>query len=265
MKKTIKSLAAKCLPTSVFLGLEAAHNRSFIQKLERQQGYTDLNLKYEAQLGRTVLTGPFKGLQYTEFTSRRHITQRLLGCYESELHPVFDECIQTSYNEIYDIGCAEGYYAVGLALKANCNRIHAFDTDPWARKACKLMASLNGVEEKLTIHGFCSVDWMNEHLQDQSLVISDCEGFESVLFAKENCLRYANCDLLIELHDEAPSLKHEIVRNFADTHVPTIIPSRPHVPADYPQIAFLSEKEQIMCVDDRREKWQGWVFLKSKA
>ena len=265
MKKFIKSLAAKCLPTSVYLGLEAAHNRSFIQKLERKHGYLDLNLKYEAQLGRTVQTGPFKGLKYTEFTSRRHITQRLLGCYESELHPVINECIQANYNEIYDIGCAEGYYAVGFALKANCNKVHAFDTDPWARKACRLMANVNEVESKLAIHGFCSVDWMNDHLKDRSLVISDCEGFEFVLFAKENCARYANCDLLIELHDKAPSPEHEIVKNLSTTHTPTIIPSRPHDPTEYPQIAFLSEKEQVMCVDDRRESWQGWVFFKSKS
>jgi hypothetical protein len=41
---------------------------------------------------------------------------KLLGCYEAELHGVIACALNTTYDTIIDIGCAEGYYAVGLAL-----------------------------------------------------------------------------------------------------------------------------------------------------
>jgi hypothetical protein len=265
VKNLIKTILSKLLPTSFYLGLEAAHNRRFIQKLERKHGYRDLNLKYEQQLGRTVLTGPFEGLQYTKLTSERHITQRLLGCYESELHKAVNECLKKKYSEVLDVGCAEGYYAVGFALKAQCDCVHAFDTDPWARKACVAMAKENGVENKLSMNGFCSPDWMHAHLKPNSLIISDCEGYEFVLFAKEQISLYRDCDLIIEIHDKAPDFDHPIVQNFMGTHDVTIIASEPHDPKSFPQIDFMSEKEAAMCVDDRRQAWQGWIYLKRKG
>jgi len=40
---------------------------------------------------------------------------KLLGFYEQPLQPYIEQVIQTGYPTIINIGCAEGYYAVGLA------------------------------------------------------------------------------------------------------------------------------------------------------
>jgi hypothetical protein len=264
VKTLIKKILEKTLPPSIYLGLQAANARRYIQKFEKEEGYRDLNLKYESIVGRVVQAGPFHGLKYTELTSERHITQRLLGAYESELHPAFEACVDKPYSSVLDVGCAEGYYAVGMAMKSKSAHIHAFDTDPWARKVCRAMAKLNGVENKLSIHGFCSPEWIRANMPPRSLVISDCEGYEFVLFAPENVEQFKSCDLIIELHDKAPSEEHPIYRNLENTHEILIIPSKTHDPKQYPQIKDFSEEEQKRCVDDMRHSWQGWLFAKSR-
>ena len=39
---------------------------------------------------------------------------KLLGSYEQELQPLLQRLAAQNYSEIVDIGCAEGYYAIGL-------------------------------------------------------------------------------------------------------------------------------------------------------
>jgi hypothetical protein len=41
------------------------------------------------------------------------VLSKLLGTYESELHPVLHEILIKPYELIVDVGSAEGYYAIG--------------------------------------------------------------------------------------------------------------------------------------------------------
>jgi hypothetical protein len=52
---------------------------------------------------------------------------KLLGCYEQELHPALNRAIDTDYGVILNIGCAEGYYPVGLARVLPTAHVIAFD------------------------------------------------------------------------------------------------------------------------------------------
>jgi hypothetical protein len=42
---------------------------------------------------------------------------KIIGSYECELHPAIEEIIVNNYAEVWDVGCAEGYYAVGSGFK----------------------------------------------------------------------------------------------------------------------------------------------------
>ncbi len=80
---------------------------------------------------------------------------KLLGSYESELHATLEELLAHEYTAVVDVGCAEGYYAVGLGLRLRNAAIYAFDTNPRARSACAEMAKLNGVDSRIHIGGMC--------------------------------------------------------------------------------------------------------------
>ncbi|MDP6095842.1 MAG: hypothetical protein QGG67_07640 [Gammaproteobacteria bacterium] len=63
---------------------------------------------------------------------------KLLGCYEQELHHVANSIAETGYKNVVNIGCAEGYYAVGLTrLLPEEIKTYAYDINPEARRICK--------------------------------------------------------------------------------------------------------------------------------
>lgn len=109
--------------------------------------------------GQVVLHGLFKGMKYPVMGAYCSVLYpKLLGSYERELEPLFLDLLQNNYTEIIDIGCAEGYYAVGLALKAPTARVYAFDINPHARQQCSDMAALNGVSTRLTVKADINAD-----------------------------------------------------------------------------------------------------------
>jgi SAM-dependent methyltransferase len=152
---------------------------------------------------RKVKHGPFKGLKYPQLSSvGSTLLPKLLGSYEKELQPLIERLCQTQYTEIIDIGCAEGYYAVGLALRIPEARIYAFDINQKARDLCHKMARLNGVSNRCDIKSNCSTETLRVFpFKKRGLIICDCEGCEKELFQPELMENLTCCDLLIELHD----------------------------------------------------------------
>ena len=74
-----------------------------------------------ARNGNAVQSGPFRGMAYAlpglgaEEIFHYGGVPKLLGCYEAELHGIFDGVALNGYDTILNIGCAEGYYVAGLA------------------------------------------------------------------------------------------------------------------------------------------------------
>ena len=170
----------------------------------------------------TVRHGPFQGMKYPRPESMgSSLFPKLLGSYEKEIQPIWEIICGNAYAEIVDIGCAEGYYAVGLALRIPGAKVFAYDTDQDAIQLCRNMAELNKVGRRVVTGGFCDGEILKSHLlSGKALIISDCEGYEKDLFSKEIVQRLAHHDVLVELHDfidiEISSL---IRRRFEDTHV----------------------------------------------
>jgi hypothetical protein len=87
--------------------------------------------------GKVVLSGPFKGMKYPNLEAFGScIYPKILGSYERELHDTLNSISNTRYSEIIDVGCAEGYYAVGLSLQHPEARVYAYDIDETARRLC---------------------------------------------------------------------------------------------------------------------------------
>ncbi len=151
----------------------------------------------------TVRYGPFAGLKYPEAASvGSAIFPKLIGSYEREIREVLGVITRTDYSEIVDIGCAEGYYAVGLALTIPRARVFAFDTDEKALRLCRRMADLNGVSDRVITGGLCDSETLKSlPITRRSLVICDCEGYEKSLFSADVVEHLRNQDLLVEVHD----------------------------------------------------------------
>ena len=67
--------------------------------------------------GTVVQSGPFKGMQFVSHSSEGCHVPKLLGSYEQELHVHIEAAIARGYGHVVNIGVAERYYAVGLAIR----------------------------------------------------------------------------------------------------------------------------------------------------
>ncbi|MBK9330056.1 MAG: hypothetical protein IPM95_12305 [Sphingobacteriales bacterium] len=176
-----------------------------------------------------VRNGLFKGLVYPGFEAAGSaVFPKFIGSYESELIPVFKQVIDGRYDTILDIGSAEGYYANGLSLTMPEATVYAYDVDERARNICRQIAQLNGLEsrvligEKMDAAGLANFDFSNK----KAFVLSDCEGYEKMLFTKENMHNLKNTDVLIEVHDLFDLTISAYLRDvFAATHDIRVIAS----------------------------------------
>lgn len=224
----------------------------------------------EAFPDRTVKNGPFAGLVYPEASATGSaLLPKLLGGYEDELHPVLMELREQAYDLIVDVGCAEGYYAIGLGKMFPDARILAYDVDMGARQMCAQMAQANGVSDRLELGGWCTGEVLATLPPGQrALIVSDCEGYEKELFSEEHAPGISRHDILVELHDFKDARIGTAIREaFAKTHSITVIDSKPDfrkaAEGAYPELAAYGAVERRFIVEECRGAPQSWLFLKS--
>jgi hypothetical protein len=214
-----------------------------------------------------VLDGPFKGLKYPFWKSAgAAFSPKILGTYEKELHPTFYRIFKNNYTDIVNVGAAEGYYAVGLALRCPLSRITAFDIDEDAQKLLKEMARANGVEDRISVEGFCDTKRLCEmEVRSKGLIISDCEGFEVELF-KEPFLGVSDrYDLMIETHDSLKmNITKELMKRFNKTHIIEIIKGKKRGVKDFRFAGDFSGFEKTVVIEEWRHRTPIWLFLTSK-
>lgn len=168
-----------------------------------------------------VLSGPFKGLRYpSPHASGSAIWPKLLGTYESELHPTLWSLADCSFDKIVDVGAAEGYYAVGLARLFDGCPVFAFDINSDAQQQSRKIAKINDVSQTVTVCGECDSKILSELVSGQRcFVICDCEGFEKTLFDDFTAQALCRSDLIIEVHDFVDSeISAHLKRVFKTTH-----------------------------------------------
>jgi hypothetical protein len=205
--------------------------------------------------GIRVLSGPFAGMQYLEEPAEGSIYPKLLGTYERELAPVFETIVATPYDVVVDIGAAEGYYAVGLAMRMPSTVVHAYDVDARSRASCAELARRNGVADRVHVHGaFAAQDFGAQRM----LVICDCEGCELQVLHPQT---FRNADVLVELHDFLdPTITPTIVARFRETHTITLLDTRPRE-LDLPVLRRLRASDRAFAVDERRPAAMQWAWM----
>jgi hypothetical protein len=276
----MKSLAKKLITS-------AARNNFVWSLLERSivpvANYAQFARKYGLQLevvpkfihdhlnDLVVHHGPFAGMTYPSLSmvssgSSGGIIPKLLGSYERELHPTIEKICGSDYTDIVDVGCAEGYYAVGLAMRLPNTRVLAFDTNKRARHYCTALATRNGVQERVIVGEFCDGSALARMpFSRRALIFSDCEGYEATLFSEEAVGRLANHDVLIEVHDYLDITIPLVLRErFANTHDVHTIESindlkKPYL-YEYPELAGFSVAQKHALLLEGRQPVQQWFF-----
>ena len=217
--------------------------------------------------GLTVQGGPFEGMTYPSAEAAGSaLLPKLFGTYEKELHEFVDRALNSQHHRIINVGCGEGYYAVGMALQMPQAHVYAFDADENARGWCYELAEANDVGERVTIGGFCDRTRLEELTEEPAFILCDCEGGELDLLRPDLVPGLAQCDLLVELHKmpRDGSTRNEIVRRFVPTHDVELRKYSERDPSAYPAIGVLEPGDRHYAVDEFRSRGLEWVSLERR-
>ena len=215
--------------------------------------------------GASIQGRPFAGMQFIDHGSQGCHVPKLLGCYEQELHGFIEAAIATGYPQVVNIGCAEGYYAAGLAKRMAGTRVHAFDIDPQARRMCAEVAQRNGFDERLAIAEEFVPSMFAGFAGKPALFLVDIEGAELALLKGAAPQDVSAFDFLIECHDnDKASISVELAKLLEPTHLPALV-RHEICEVELPQ--FLREVghlDQLLAVWEWRERPTPWLLAASR-
>jgi len=264
MKKLIKRVLESVAPewTTALLSAKArAHSHWVV----REWGCGPVHEKLIQKFGTAVMAGPFKEVILTPMTHAEQIGPYLLGVYESELDAAWATVCRGSYSQLIDIGAKFGFYAVGLARKYPQAEVVAFDTDWWARKAVREMAAANQTPN-VKVEGFCTPGWLAQNTREGAFIISDCEGFEGVLFSDEVIAKLTTATLIVETHDcSVPGVCERLRQAFEKTHLVKIVGMDGSRRTPEVDLSFLaSDRERELASQEVRPD-QIWLLCLPKS
>lgn len=220
--------------------------------------------RYLAGHGRSVRHGPLAGLAYPPaLDGTGDLVAKLLGTYELELREELERWVAAGHPHVVDVGCAEGYYAVGLARAMPGTTVHAFDIDAGARERCTALAEANGVQDRVVLGGMCTPQTLQEAFPPRGVaLLSDCEGYERVLLDPAAAPVLAGWHILVELHEFLdPDITQAIAARFARTHEVRVIPGSERDGDAVPELAGFAPAERAVLLDEHRPAAMRWAAL----
>jgi hypothetical protein len=218
-----------------------------------------------ARDGTKVQHGLFAGMQYLDNVAEGALSARLVGSYESELAPHLAAFANAGLDHVVDIGCAEGYYAVGLARALPHVQVYAFDTSEQARALCLQLATANGVADRVHIGGeFVGADF-EQFVDKRALFIVDIEGAEADLLDPSRYPALARLSFIVETHPGArPGVTAELVDRFAPTHDIQLVRQGPKTTPAPEWLASLGHLDSLLAVWEWRATPTPWLVMRPK-
>ncbi len=134
------------------------------------------------------------------------------------------------------------------------------------------MARLNGVQQLVHLEGWCSPEKLRATCPDRSLILCDCEGYETTLFTESLIRSLCHSDLIIELHDDVEIhfgtdrtvTRNDFLSRFAATHQINLITSVPRLAAECPELVKLGLLDDLL-VNEFRTVGQQWAIITARS
>jgi len=220
-------------------------------------------------------SGIFKDMRYVNESICGSILPKYLGLYEIELVPVFEQLFQLNFGKIIDVGAAEGYYAVGLALRFPGSPVIAFEATEEGRELLQQVIARNGVADQVEMKGLCDAPMLKAETDacdphGVHLLVMDVEGAEEDLLRLHAPKDLRNFHIVMELHDWVdPGMGERLQDKFAPSHTSTIIDARRREFADLslPQsyLKRLCLSPSLLSFSHERRLPMRWLVFQPKA
>ncbi len=215
------------------------------------------------------MSGPFRGMRYLNHRDDFVDYNMLLGTYELEVRPALSEVLTGGrYSSVIDVGAAQGYYVVGLAMLRPDLRVIAFEKSPEWREQIGRMAEANGVQGRIGVREFCEPAGLRDALQEpvRTFLIMDIDGGEKELLDPAKVPELISVSILLEVHDMfVPGVTDLIRQRFSSTHDVEHIPVKPRTLEDFPFPVPSFLGRSYRGVLDERPPGNDWLYMTPKA
>ncbi len=212
-----------------------------------------------------VQSGPFTGMHIlrNKAWDTGAICPQLLGTHEQELHADLEKEIarlsMLPNPKIVNIGCAEGYYAVGFARRLFLlATVFAVDISEAAIVLAKKNAADNGVDVIFSAP-------MEDVFAAPDLIVSDCEGSEVEYLDLEKFPDLALATMIVEVHQlEGQDTRKILVDRFEQTHDINIIFEGGRNPNEFNCLLPAPSTVRWYCVSENRPCCMFYLVLRPK-
>lgn len=246
----------------------ADRERAYQRAYRADHQVTAAARQFVERRGNRVQAGSFTGLAYPPelLGDVDYPVARLVGSYELELHAPLDRALARSPRQFVDLGHADGYYAVGVALRVPDVTVDAFDISRDAERTCQALAEANGVGGRIRYHGIATADRIRELGEVDGLVLCDCEGAEADLFPAEVVEGLRKATVIIECHEIArPGVTDLLRHRFEPTHEVELIEARDRDESAYPEVAGLAAEPGRLVGEWERADGRTWAVCTPRA
>jgi hypothetical protein len=219
------------------------------------------------QQGTVVMQGPLQGLDFLQQSAEGCHIAKLLGCYEQPLQPFIEQAINAQYPTVLNIGCAEGYYAVGMARRMMNTRVLAYDLNPTAQTTCAELAAKNGVTGRVQVGALFKPEDFGAYAGQRVLVLCDIEGAEAELLNPQAAPALAGMDLIVESHEcLKPGITQALIDRFKDTHHITVVTDDGQRQLKNPPAWFvnLAHLDQLLATWEWRSGPTPWLVMRAR-
>lgn len=213
-----------------------------------------------------VLSGPFAGMRYLPVASGSGLLPKIVGSYEMEIHSAIAASLRRAYRRVINIGCGEGYYAVGYARALPAATVFAFDPDVLARSRLRALARLNGVTDRIRVGVQCRPQHLGELSGKGCLVVCDCEGCERELLDPQISSSLRDSDILVEIHDFLDSTGSILLaQRFNCTHEILLFDVQPRSAYQAPNLDRLSAEQRNFALWEGRPARTKWGWMRARS
>jgi hypothetical protein len=193
---------------------------------------------------------------------------KLLGIYERELNACIEQACALNFRVIVDVGAAEGYYAIGMAVRNLNARVIAFEMDGKRRTELAEKLRLNHVGDRVEIRGKCEPEDLEGVLGDarRPFLICDVEGYETALLDPAIVPSLQRAWILVELHEFVErGITEKIRLRFVATHNISQLWQQERTIADFPFRDFythwLPKSYLLWAVGESRPERMSWFWM----
>lgn len=214
-----------------------------------------------------VQAGPFCGMKLSRnslWGVDGDYVAKITGFYEQEIHRWLEDIDKLVPEVVVNFGCADGYYAVGFALKWPEAEVVGVDISLPALAEARNLASLNEVN--------CQIRWTNEFFDEEKfagqrvLWLVDVEGAELALLSPRKWPSFNSAIVIVELHDfdGLGVTKERANAAWGESHHVTFSSSSSRNPNSSSLLKNLPDDEKWLAMSEGRPSEMTWALLRPK-